>query len=101
MFSIMEKGGFVYIVTNKVNTSLYIGVTSNLPKRIYEHKHKLIEGFTSKYNICNLVYYERFDEVEFAIKREKQLKNWHRDWKNNLISEFNPNWDDLYEIICN
>jgi putative endonuclease len=86
---------FVYILTNKYNTVLYIGVTNNLERRILEHKQKQIPGFTKKYNCTKLVYFEETNDVISAIAREKQLKNWHRDWKKNLISEFNPNWDDL------
>lgn len=86
---------FVYILTNKTNKVLYVGVTNNLERRIYEHKNKLIEGFTKKYNLTKLVYYEETTDIESAIAREKQLKNWHRDWKINLICGFNPEWKDL------
>ena len=89
------KDYFVYILTNKTNKVLYIGVTSDLLKRLYEHKNKLVEGFTEKYNVDKLVYYEQTSNIESAIKREKQLKNWHRDWKINIINNFNSNWDDL------
>ncbi len=85
----------VYITTNRENKVLYIGVTSNLPKRIYEHKNKLVEGFTGKYNADKLVYFEQTEDVNSALRREKQLKNWHRDWKINLINSFNPQWIDL------
>ena len=95
----MTKQGFVYILTNKNNTTLYIGVTSNLIKRIYEHKNKLIDGFTKKYNLNKLVYFEPLDNITAAIEREKQLKNWHRNWKINLITEFNKEWKDLYDDI--
>ncbi len=90
-----NKQYFVYILTNKTNNVLYIGVTNNLTRRIYEHKNKLIDGFTKKYNLNKLVYYETTDNAESAIKREKQLKNWHRDWKINLINQQNPEWQDL------
>jgi putative endonuclease len=93
------KQGFVYIVTNRPDGTLYIGVTSDLIKRIYEHKNKLVDGFTSKYNLKILVYYEVLDTMEEAIKREKQLKNWQRSWKIELIKKQNPNWDDLYFSI--
>ena len=83
------RKGFVYILTNYKNSVLYIGVTSNLVKRIYEHKFKLDDSFTKKYNLAKLVYYEVFDDIKSAIEREKQLKNWHREWKINLISDFN------------
>ncbi|MDG1731838.1 MAG: GIY-YIG nuclease family protein [Thalassotalea sp.] len=90
----------IYIISNIHNTTLYIGVTSNLPQRIYQHKEKLIGKFSSKYNLTKLVYFELFDDMENAIVREKRLKQWHRKWKNRLITESNPNWSDLYpEII--
>ena len=81
-------------MANKSRT-LYIGMTNNLERRVYEHKNKLIEGFTKKYNITKLVYFEVFNEAAEAISREKQLKNWHRDWKINLIESINKNWEDL------
>ena len=89
----------VYILTNINNTTFYIGVTSNLPKRIWEHKNKFVDGFTKKYNVDKLVYYELTENIETAINREKQLKNWHRDWKIKLIKKINPNFDDLYKFI--
>ncbi len=95
----MNKTYFVYILTNFEETTFYIGVTSNLQKRIWEHKNKVIEGFTEKYNIDRLVYYEETNSVETALKREKQLKRWHRQWKINLIKEFNPKMKDLFEDI--
>ena len=82
-------------MTNCNNTTFYIGVTSNLQKRIWEHKNKVVEGFTKKYNINKLVYYEITDSIESAIIREKQLKNWHREWKLNLIKDNNPEFKDL------
>jgi len=87
---------YVYILFNKSKT-LYIGVTNNLSRRLYEHKNKLIEGFTKKYNLNKLVFYEEFNSINDAIKREKQLKNWHRQWKINLIESNNANWNDLSE----
>jgi putative endonuclease len=89
------KQYYVYILTNKGNTVLYIGVTNNLERRIFEHKNKLVEGFTKKYNLNKLIYYEMTEDINSAIEREKQLKNWHRDWKINLIKRFNPMWKDL------
>ena len=89
------KRMYVYIMTNKPNGTLYIGVTNNLVRRVWEHKNKVVEGFTKKYNIDRLVYYELTDSVETAINREKQLKRWHRDWKINLIKEMNPEFKDL------
>ena len=88
------KDYYVYILSNNSKT-LYIGMTNNLSRRIYEHKHKFVEGFSKKYNLNKLVYYETTTDVNSAIKREKQLKNWHRQWKINLIESVNPNWDDL------
>ena len=89
----------VYIATNKNNTTLYIGVTGNLPKRIYEHKNKVVDGFTKKYNLDKLVYFEQTEDVQSALRREKQLKNWHRDWKINLINSYNPTWEDLANTL--
>ena len=91
----MNKTYAVYIMTNYSQTSLYIGVTGNLQKRVWEHKNKFVEGFTKRYNIDRLVYYELTDSVETALNREKQLKRWHRDWKINLIKEMNPEFKDL------
>jgi putative endonuclease len=82
------KNFYVYILTNKF-ISLYIGVTNDLQRRLFEHKNKLVDGFTKKYNITELVYIEQFSNVEEAIRREKQLKNWHRQWKINLIESQN------------
>lgn len=95
----MENFYAVYILTNYSNTTLYIGVTSDLIKRIWEHKNKVVDGFTKKYNVDKLVYYELCESIETAIKREKQLKNWHRSWKINLIKEKNPKFEDLTEKI--
>jgi putative endonuclease len=91
----MRKQYYIYILTNKSNRVLYIGMTNNLERRMFEHKYKLIEGFSKKYNLTELVYYEVTEDVNSVIRREKQLKNWHRGWKMNLIKEFNPNWKDL------
>ena len=91
----MNKICTVYIMSNYSETSMYIGVTSNLQKRVWEHKNKVVKGFTEKYNVDKLVYYETTDSIESAIKREKQLKNWHRQWKLNLIKEKNPEFKDL------
>ena len=93
----MTKQYYVYILTNKSNRVLYVGVTNDLGRRMYEHKNKMIDGFTKKYNLTRLVYFEETSDVQSAIEREKQLKNWHRDWKMNLISRFNPDWKDLNE----
>jgi putative endonuclease len=90
---------YIYIITNKTNTVLYIGVTNKLRRRIYEHSNKLTPGFTMKYNINKLVYYEHFDNINDAIRREKQLKKWNRKWKEELINKVNPEWNDLYNKI--
>ena len=91
----MSKQYYIYIMTNKLNSVLYIGVTSDLEKRAYEHKLKLIEGFTKKYNIDKLVYYEVFDDIDNAIAREKQIKAGSRQKKMDLIASMNPAWKDL------
>ena len=93
----MNKTYAVYILTNYNETTFYIGVTGDLQKRIWEHKNKVVEGFTKKYNIDRLVYYELTEDVESALNREKQLKRWHRQWKINLIKEMNPEFKDLSE----
>jgi len=90
------KQGYIYLLTNKNNTVLYTGVTSNLVKRIYEHREKLVAGFTRRYNIDKLVYYEIFDNIEEAILREKQIKGGSRKDKIKLIEKDNPNYRDLY-----
>jgi len=90
---------YVYILTNKSNKVIYIGVTNDLERRIFEHKNRLVEGFAKRYNLTKLVYYEATDDVESAITREKQLKNWHRDWKISLVNQFNPKWNDLIERV--
>lgn len=94
------NSSYIYILTNKNHSVLYIGVTSDLVKRIYEHKNSLVKGFTKKYNVDHLVYYEEFSDILEAITREKQLKKWNRAWKEELIEQFNPEWQDLYEDIC-
>ena len=91
-----EKQSYTYLMTNKSNNVLYVGVTSNLQKRIYEHKQKLVEGFTKKYNINKLVYYEVFDDIKNAIEREKKIKAGSRVKKVQLIKKTNPGFKDLY-----
>lgn len=86
---------YVYIITNKYDNTFYIGITNNLTRRLQEHTEGTNDGFTKKYKINKLVYYETFNKPEEAINREKQLKNWHRNWKINLIKEVNPNFEDL------
>ena len=95
----MEKIFCVYILTNKKRGVLYVGVTSDLPKRMYEHRNKVKEGFTKKYNLTKLVYYEAFGDAENAIHREKCIKEWQRKWKVDLIEKTNPDWRDLYPDI--
>ncbi len=95
----MKNIYYVYILTNKKRASLYIGVTSVLKGRVWEHKNKIIRGFTSKYNIDKIVYYEIFEDINEAIYREKKLKDWKRSWKIKLIEKENPNWNDLYNDI--
>ena len=94
-----DRRGYVYLITNKTNTVIYAGVTSNLKKRIYEHREKLVEGFTKKYNVNKLVYYEILDRVDDAILREKQIKGGSRDKKIKLIKSANPGFKDLYDEI--
>ena len=95
----MEKQPAVYILASKINGTLYVGVTSNLIKRVWEHKQKFVVGFAEKYDVTLLVYYELHHEMYSAITREKQIKAWKRDWKKNLIAEKNPYWHDLWNEI--
>ena len=95
-----EKYSYVYILTNKKNGTLYTGVTSDLKKRIFQHKQGLIEGFSKKYKTNILVYYEQHHEINHAITREKRIKKWNRQWKIDLIEKRNPFWQDLYSSIC-
>jgi putative endonuclease len=90
------KQYYVYILASQKNGTLYIGITSNLISRIWQHKNKVVKGFTKKYNVDRLVYYEVYDDVQIAIQREKRLKEWPRNWKINLIEESNPEWLDMY-----
>lgn len=91
----IDKSFYTYIITNKHNTTLYIGVTNDLFRRMYDHKTGLNKGFSKKYKLKKLVYYEEYSDVRDAIAREKQLKNWHREWKYNLIKKDNPSFKDL------
>jgi putative endonuclease len=95
----MDKQPAVYILASKRNGTLYIGVTSELVKRIWEHKNDMVEGFTKRYNIHRLVWHELHESMESAITREKRLKNWNRKWKLELIENSNPNWQDMYHTI--
>ena len=90
---------YVYILASKRNGTLYIEVTNNLLRRVFEHKHSLIDGFTKKYNVDKIVYYEETNDVNAALKREKQLKKWNRKWKLELIESKNSNWKDLYNEL--
>lgn len=89
----------VYIMASKRNGTLYVGVTSDLAVRVWQHRNNVVEGFTKKYGVHMLVYFELHDDMESAIVREKRLKKWNREWKLRLIEEMNPDWDDLYESI--
>lgn len=93
------KQYYVYILASKRNGTLYIGVTGDLVKRVYEHKQNDVEGFTKQYKVHNLVYYDTYGDVSEAILREKQMKKWNRQWKINLIEKHNPQWVDLYQEI--
>jgi len=95
----MTKKGYTYILASKKHGTLYIGITSDLIKRIWEHKEDQADGFTKKYGVHTLVHFEAFNDVKSAIEREKQLKRWHRCWKINLIEEHNPEWNDLYPSL--
>ena len=95
----MTKQSFVYMMTNYHNSTIYIGVTNNLVRRVYEHKNKMVEDFTAKYNLVKLVYYEIFEDITLAIQREKQLKGGSRKHKEELINFMNPGWKDLYDEI--
>ncbi len=95
----MHRQPCVYILASQRNGTLYIGVTSNLVKRIWEHKTNVVEGFTKKYKVHSLVWYEIHESMESAIRREKALKKWRRKWKTGLIESCNPDWEDLYETI--
>ena len=95
----MNKQPAVYILASKRNGTLYIGVTSDLAKRIWEHKNNMVEGFTKRYGVDRLVWYELHETMESAIQREKQIKEWKRKWKLELIESINPNWQDFYHMI--
>ncbi len=95
----MDRQPYVYMLASQRNGTLYIGVTSNLIKRTWEHKTNVVEGFTKKYGVHTLVWYEAHETMDSAIQREKVLKKWRRKWKIRLIESFNPDWTDLYEAI--
>ena len=93
------KSYYVYILSNKYDNVLYIGITNDLIRRVFEHRNNLVKGFTCKYNCNKLLWYEKTENVESAIIREKQMKKWKRVYKNNLISKMNPDWIDLYDEL--
>jgi putative endonuclease len=96
----IERSYWVYILASRIGGTLYIGVTNDLVRRVYEHRMGLADGFTKKYGVHRLVYFEQYSDIENAIRREKHLKKWNRAWKVRLIEELNPNWDDLYPQIA-
>ena len=93
------KQMYVYIMANNFNGTLYVGVTSDLTKRVWQHKNHVVKGFTDKYNVDKLVYFEIWQDELGAIEREKKLKHWNRKWKKDLIAKQNPHWNDLYESL--
>jgi putative endonuclease len=97
---VKKKNFYVYILSSKRNGTLYTGITSDRIKRVYKHKNNLIDGFTKKYSVHHLVWYEIHESAESVITREKQIKKWKRAWKLKLIEQNNPEWIDLYESIC-
>ena len=90
---------YIYLISNSSNRVLYIGMTNDLIRRVFEHREHQVEGFTKKYKVWKLVYFEQTGDVEEAIRREKQLKGWRREKKNNLVNSFNPSWSDLYPSL--
>ena len=97
----MSRTYYVYILASRKNGTLYTGVGRNLKKRVFQHKNKIFIGFTEKYNVSKLVYFESYDRIEEAILREKRIKKWNRSWKIELIESLNPDWRDLYDEIPN
>jgi putative endonuclease len=95
----VSKQYYVYLITNERYGTLYVGVTNDLVRRVYEHREGAVEGFSKQHSLSRLVWFEAHDDVLAAIEREKVIKRWRRDWKMNLIQAMNPNWDDLYESI--
>jgi putative endonuclease len=95
----LMKNGYVYIMSNRRDGTLYIGVTGNLSRRIWEHHEGVIDGFSKRYGLKRLVYYEPYDDIRNALQREKNMKHWPRAWKLTLIHEMNPDWEDLYERL--
>lgn len=95
-----ERGFYVYMLASGIGGTLYIGVTNDLVRRVFEHRSKIADGFTKNYGVFRLVYFEVFDDIENTIAREKQIKKWNRAWKIRLIEERNPDWQDLYQGIA-
>ena len=94
------RGGWVYIMTNRPNGTLYLGVTSDLARRAWEHRAGVVDGFSKRYGLKRLVWFERHDDIRAAIQREKTMKHWPRAWKVRLILSANPEWDDLYTLLA-
>ena len=95
----MSKGGYIYILTNRPDGVLYLGVTSDLVRRVFEHREGVVKGFSKSHNLKQLVYYEQYDDIRLAIQREKTIKHWPRAWKVRLINGFNREWKDLYSSL--
>ena len=96
----MQKDFYVYMMASQKNGTIYVGVTSDLKKRVWQHKNNVVEGFTEKYDVHDFVWYEHHENAESAITKEKRMKDWRRDWKVKRIVEMNPDWKDLYDDIC-
>jgi len=97
--TILRMGGWVYIMTNRPNGTLYVGVTANLPRRAWEHRSGVVKGFTTRYGLKRLVFAEHYDDIRTAFQREHNIKHWPRLWKLRVIAAQNPNWDDLYDLL--
>jgi putative endonuclease len=95
----VASGGYIYILTNRPNGILYVGVTNDLVRRVFEHRSGFVEGFTKRYGLNRLVYFERFDDIRDAIQREHNIKHWSRAWKVRMIITTNPDWNDLFETV--
>ena len=95
----MERGGWVYLITNEPNGVLYVGVTSNIARRAWAHRESVVDGFTKRYGLKRIVWIERHDDIRIAIQREKNIKHWSRAWKVRLILDQNPSWTDLYDQL--
>lgn len=98
--NLMSKQPCVYLLASKRNGTLYVGVTSDLVKRVWEHKNHVVDGFTKQHGVDQMVWFEVHETMESAIQREKAIKEWQRAWKLKLIEEFNPSWKDLYDSVC-